>query len=35
MALALMCGPGRGEPHRNLVDGGFHQLARGALGVDG
>ena len=33
MAFALMCGPGRGEPHRNLVDGGFEQLAGGALGV--
>ena len=35
VALALMCGPGRGEPHRNLVDGRFEQFAWGALGVDG
>jgi hypothetical protein len=30
-----MCGPGRGEPHRNLVDSVFQQLARGALSVHG
>ena len=28
-----MRGPGRGQPHRDLVDRGFEQLAGGALGV--
>ena len=30
MALALMRGAGRGQPHPDLVDGGLDQLARGA-----
>jgi hypothetical protein len=34
MALALMRGPRRAQPHTDLVDGGFHQLTRGALSVD-
>jgi hypothetical protein len=35
MALALMRGRGRAQPHPDLVDGGFDQLTGGALTVDG
>jgi hypothetical protein len=35
VALALMRGPRRRQPHRDLVDSGFDQLTRCALGVDG
>jgi len=35
MSFALMRRPRRGQPHPDLVDGGLHELARGAFGVDG
>jgi hypothetical protein len=35
MALALMRGAGRRQPHANFVDRGFQHLPRRVLGVDG
>jgi hypothetical protein len=33
MSFALVCGTGRGQTHRDLVDGGFEQFAGCALSV--